>query len=292
MKSVFSKSKALFFLIASLLFTSSVFAYSIVDGNQIDSNGKRQGYWVITGSMTTETGYSPEAKVEEGEYVDSRKEGLWKKYWPSGNLKSEITYVSGKPNGKYSVYYKNGKLEETGNWKKNKNTGEFKRFYSNGNPQQEFIFSEDGKRNGVQKYYHENGQLELVATIVNGKEDGVIKRYYENGKLKEEKTMHDGVLNPGSIKSYDKNPKKYVPNPKENAKESKVVSDRPNIKEFDPNGQNTLYNRKLQKTQVGLFKNGRLWDGRWYRYDNNGILLKIEVYKQGKYFGTTIEETK
>lgn len=285
-------SKNLLFLCMSLFLTLSSFG---IDGqNQIDDNGKRQGYWVITGSMTTEKGYSAKAKVEEGEYLDNRKEGVWKKYWPSGTLKTEISYSSGKPKGKYSVYYKNGQLEEVGNWNKNKNTGEFKRFYENGNPQQEFFFSDNGKRNGVQKYFYENGQLEVIVSIINGKEDGVMKRYYENGKLKEEKTMTGGVLSPNGIKSYDKNPKPYVAKSNSKAKESSMVTEneRPNIKEFDPNGQNTLYNKRLQKTQVGIFKSGRLWEGRWYRYDTNGLLIKIEVYKQGRYFGTTVESDK
>lgn len=287
-----SKALKFFFFLLLGTFSFSGFSNDTIGDNQIDSNGKRQGYWIITGSMTTELGYDAKAKVEEGNYVDSRKEGLWKKYWPTGTIKSEINYISGKPKGKYAVYYKNGQLEESGNWNKNKNTGEFKRFYKNGNPQQEFIFSENGKRNGVQKYYHENGQLELVATIIDGKEDGVVKRYFDNGKLKEEKTMKAGVLSKGSIKSYDKNPKPFVAKADSNAKESKKVSDRPNIQKFEPNGRNTLYNKRLQKTQVGMFKNGRLWEGRWYRYDANGILTKIEVYKQGRYFGTTVESDK
>ncbi len=285
-----SKLKVLLTLCTLFIILSPIFATVDTGENRIDSNGKRQGYWVITGSMTTASGYSPQAVVEEGEYVDSRKEGLWKKYWPKGTIKSEITYSAGKPKGKYAIYYESGKLEETGTWIKNKNTGEFKRFYPNGNPQQEFTFAENGKRNGVQKYYHENGQLELVVTIINGKEEGVIKRYYDNGKLKEEKDMNGGVLIAGSIKSYDKNPKKYVVKAADDAKESQATSDRTNISEFDPNGHNTLYNKRLQKTQVGLFKNGRLWDGKWYRYNKNGLLKKIEIYKLGKYVGTTVEK--
>ena len=64
-----------------------------------------------------------------------------------------------------------------------------------------------------------------------------------------------------------------------------VKEDKPNIHVFKDTGKNTLYNKDLQVSQSGYFKNGRLWIGRWYRYDNNGILESIEVYKDGKLAG-------
>lgn len=284
-------SKTLYFFVFILLINTSLSASENI--NEVDDNGLRQGMWVIKGNMTTALGYDSNAKVEEGSYLDNRKEGLWKKYWPQGVLKSEITYALGKPNGQYSVYYKNGQLEETGNWVKSKNTGDFRRFYENGNPQQEFTFADNGKRNGVQKYYHPNGKLELEANILNGKEEGDMKRYYADGKLKEKKTMQGGVLNAGSIKTYtDHQEKEYAIQPKKEAKKSTKAIDKPNVRAFDPEGYNTLYNTDLQKTQVGEFKNGRLWDGRWYRYTDDGLLDKIEIYKLGRYAGITDEKTE
>ena len=35
--------------------------------------------------------------------------------------------------------------------------------------------------------------------------------------------------------------------------------------------------------QVGKFQNGRLLEGKFYKYDSDGLLLKIEIYKGGKY---------
>jgi hypothetical protein len=31
--------------------------------------------------------------------------------------------------------------------------------------------------------------------------------------------------------------------------------------------------------------NGRLYDGKWYRYNTDGILIRIEIYKGGKFIG-------
>jgi antitoxin component YwqK of YwqJK toxin-antitoxin module len=138
--------------------------------NTTDDNGLRQGYWVIKGYMVSDVNYSPEAVVEEGTFVDNRKEGLWKHYTPNGDLRSEINYTFNRPEGPYTLYYANGQVEEKGSWSRNRNTGAFTRYYENGQLQQEFQFSDNGKRNGVQKYYHENGQLELEVNIANGKE--------------------------------------------------------------------------------------------------------------------------
>jgi hypothetical protein len=33
----------------------------------------------------------------------------------------------------------------------------------------------------------------------------------------------------------------------------------------------------------GQFKTGKLWDGKLYKYDSDGILLKIEIWKSGAY---------
>ena len=97
--------------------------------------------------MINDPQYTSNSVVEEGNYSNNKKEGLWTSYWPNGTTKYEINYTKNRPNGEYSVYYDNGQLEEMGTWDINKNIGEFKRYYPNGNPQQEFFFSTSGKRN-------------------------------------------------------------------------------------------------------------------------------------------------
>jgi 6-pyruvoyltetrahydropterin/6-carboxytetrahydropterin synthase len=50
---------------------------------------------------------------------------------------------------------------------------------------------------------------------------------------------------------------------------------------FNPNGYNKVYNDIKELWLEGEFKQGQLWDGRLYVYDEDGLLLKIEVYKEG-----------
>jgi antitoxin component YwqK of YwqJK toxin-antitoxin module len=290
-------------LIAILVLVGSAALCQATNGgdlNSTDDQGLRQGYWIIKGYMLSVENYGPNATIEEGHYQDSKKEGLWKKYWPEGTIKVEITYVHNRPIGPYKVYYQNGQLEEQGIWETNKNIGEFKRYHANGNPQQEFYFSDSGKRNGIQRYFHENGKVALEVNIINGKESGVLKRYNENGSLREEMVLNNGTLVEGSIKKSNSRgpegasrttPAQIHIEPEPNAPESQFTSDSPNAAhEFKSNGHNILYNGDQQVTQIGEFKNGRLWNGKWYRYNNEGILIRVEVYKSSKFIGTGVIE--
>jgi len=260
--------------------------------NFTDSTGKRQGYWRITGALSIEEGYKKATIVEEGEYIDNKRHGLWVKYYPTGSIASEITYELNKPKGYYATYYPNGEMEETGFWKENKNVGSFERFYENGQTAQEFYFTKEGKRNGVQNYYYKNGQLKMSVEVENGVAHGMMTTYYRDGSKKLEQRLTNGKVEKASIVEYE--PKAGlsadISIPELPAEETKPVKDKPNLDTFKENGFNTLYNRNIQVSQVGEFKDGKLQNGKWYRYDVNGLLKKVEIYKNGRFIGYGIIE--
>ena len=107
--------------------------------------GKKEGYWIIYGKMRNLPDYKPDGIIEEGVFKSSRKQGLWKKYYPDGTLKSEIQYVNGRPMGEFKTYHPNGQVEEQGNWKGRVYTGNFERFYEDGTVAQKKVFNEKGK---------------------------------------------------------------------------------------------------------------------------------------------------
>lgn len=270
--------------------------------NVTDSTNKKQGKWIFFGEdMKNESGYQPDQLVEEGTYVNNKKDGLWIKYFPNGKPETEINYSNNRPNGEYKVYYENGQLQEHGVWKNNRNIGNFKRFHENGEPQQEFVFNTTGKRDGIQKYYHENGQLMIEGEIREGKEAGEFKEYYANGDIKAIRVYDEaGVLNPEKTQLEIAPKNKLV-----EIKETPSVPDKVAVVEkgavqneavakvvpFNGNGDHTLYNKNRQISQKGTFKNYKLIEGMYYKYDDNGILINIERYKNGKYVGDVpIEE--
>jgi antitoxin component YwqK of YwqJK toxin-antitoxin module len=40
-----------------------------------------------------------------------------------------------------------------------------------------------------------------------------------------------------------------------------------------------LYDENGNVTQSGEFQQGRLYDGKWYRYNGDGLLIRIETSK-------------
>ena len=255
--------------------------------NRTDENGRKTGWWKVVAPATDKPGYANGALVEEGRYTGGKRAGTWRRYWPNGKVMSEVTYKFGVPRGHYTTYYPNGKVEEEGNWDLDRNTGGFKRFHPNGKPAQEFIFDDYGQRDGVQHYYHENGQMAVEVTIKQGKESGVLKRWFANGDLEETSNYADGVIDVKSQKTFA--PKKPVATttPATEAKAAPAVSaeESTNSMRFRENGFNTLYDKQLRLSQTGEFKDGLLWNGKVYNYGSSGMLVRIEVYIDGRYVG-------
>ena len=65
---------------------------------------------------------------------------------------------------------------------------------------------------------------------------------------------------------------------------------KPNTGLFDGNGQHTLYNRNRQISQKGTFRGGRLYTGKVFKYNDDGILTNLEMYQSGKYIGEGVIE--
>ncbi len=258
--------------------------------NQLDAQGRRTGHWRLVAPQEGRSGYADGQLIEEGSYLNGKRTGSWSRYWPNGKVMSEITYHLGRPKGPYKTYFPSGRPEEQGNWDLDRNTGTFKRWHPNGEPAQEFVFDQYGTRDGQQKYYHENGQLAVAVNIVQGKEDGTLKRYYANGDLQQVAEFNGGVINAANSRYIKPVHRETVVAPEPGGKAAPAVSaeERPNAVTFRENGYNTLYDRQLRLSQVGFFKNGRLFDGKRYRYDKDGRLVRIEVYQDGRYAGDSV----
>ena len=278
-----------------LLFVQAGLAQANTDGNllqdtlnQVDELGRKQGWWRIVAPAKDKPDYTDGQLVEEGRYTNSKRVGVWRSYWPNGKPRSVITYQLGRPRGEYTLYYPSGKPEESGTWDYDRNTGTFKRWHPNGKVAQEFVFDEHGTRDGQQKYYHDNGQLAVDVTIRQGREEGTLKRYYNNGDLQQVAEFNGGVINAANsryLKPARKVEPEAVPDVPEKAAPAVATEEGTNVTLFKRNGFNTLYDKQLRITQQGEYREGRLWNGRYYRYDRNGLLYRIEVYQEGRYIG-------
>lgn len=252
--------------------------------------GRKEGYWIIWAHMRNLPDFKPNDKVEEGNYEMNKKIGMWKKYYPNGKLQSEIEFVNGRASGNFTTYYVNGVVEEQGSWKGRAYTGDFKRWHDNGKIAQEKTFNEAGKTEGTVKYYHTNGQVELEFSTNNGVESGTATRYYPNGDIKE-------VLTYGADGTVATREEKERVNPAVKLDDGNTDNSTPLAKEGETNlenigkitdGYHKTYNKNKDILMDGEFKSGNLWNGKHYIYDENGLLERIEVYKDGKYLGNGV----
>ena len=273
-------------------------SYELVNNDTInftDAASKKQGKWIIFNRTLHKPDYADDQKVEEGKFVDSKKTGIWKEFFPNTKIKSKITYENNRPSGYAIMYQENGKIKEEGLWKNNRWVGDYKLYYENGQVQQEFQFNAMGKREGPQKYYYENGQTMIEGNWAEGKEAGLLKEYYENGDIKAEKNFNGGTLDIATTKTYE--PKKPIVKAPEKAEEAPAPpivpqkTEKDNLgKSFNGEGYWKLYNSNKQISKDGTFSKNRMIDGKVYYYSPDGILTRIAIYKDGRYVGDSVIE--
>ncbi|MBK9191297.1 MAG: hypothetical protein IPM77_07165 [Crocinitomicaceae bacterium] len=124
--------------------------------NQKDTQGLKQGYWILDGKDFPEKGFCDSCKVEEGPYKDDRKTGLWQIYHKNGILRVKASFVNGRPSGYYEKYYENGILQETGYFAYGKFKGSFHRYYENGCIQTEKYYDMNGNDSLPVFHYYDN----------------------------------------------------------------------------------------------------------------------------------------
>jgi len=259
------------------------------DVNKTGADGKKTGHWKIYGNEKAFAGkgFAADAVAEEGDYEAGKKVGIWKQYYPSGKIKSEVEFKNGRPSGTFKNFYENGQVEEEGTWKNNSYQGSFKRYYENGVVAQEKNFNASGKTDGKVIYRYPNGKTELEFESTNGQENGELVRYYPNGNVKEKMNFDGGKVNETTRKEF-----KMVDPPVDLAKFEKPTKEAKTDQTLTTNdpakeikdGYQKLYDANKNLVQDGEFKGGKLFNGKWYKYDKNGLILKVEIYKNGKYF--------
>jgi len=283
---MFNKLFLSFLFIGLFFITPSLSALDQDDKlNKIDNEGKKQGRWIYYGKDRPEEGYPANGKIEEGNYKDDRKEGIWIKYHNDGvTPKLKGDYVNNRPQGSYTKYHPNGKIKEKGSFERNQYRDSLVRFNENGKVEYQALYNAEGKEQGKVKYFYANGQVEFEYSAQNGNPVGKAVRYYENGDIKEiiqyaadgsvAKSEQLEMVHP-SVKVIDPGASKETA-PKIATPKTKGVA-------FLPNGYNKVYNSNDEIWLDGVFKNGNLWEGKVYEYDKDGILLKVKIFKGGVY---------
>lgn len=263
-----------FYLFASISFSQADTL------NQRDVHGQKQGHWILYGRDLPEKGYCDSCKVEEGQYKDDRKTALWIRYYSNGNKKLKGNFVNGRPVGYYETYYESGMLKETGYFSNGKNRGTYRRYYENGCIQVEKYLDVNGKDSLPVFYYYPNCDTSVskFGTIEFKREKSqtgliVDSSFYTDGKYKPKHPNDPAVIVP-----YADSIDLPVGTGGPDGSLGITISGA-----FNPNGYNKVYKSDGNIWMDGEFQNSKLWNGKLYIFDADGILIKIEIWKNGAY---------
>ena len=217
-------------------------------------------------------------------------------YYASGNTQSEVNYVNGRAKGNFKTYYDEpGVIEE-----KERNEVKLLRVHSKVSQKRAVgtgeKFQRKGQSQGQQKYIYPNGVVELEFSTSAGIEQGQAIRRYPNGDIKEIIEFGEG----GVVKSRNQmervNPPVDLNLGPEVKTSEKIVSGTINDggKEVQvveiPDGNRKVYNDNKDIWMDGTFEGGRLKEGKLYIYDEDGIIEKVEIFKNFKYAADGIIE--
>ena len=109
--------------------------------------------------------------------MGNMRQGVWREFWPNGDLKSETTYKDDKKDGLEIIWYDSPDCVE------------------------QEAFYKDGKLDGLLIHYSKKCRKDLYENYKNGVKHGVEVEYYSNGNMKAEGTFKNGNLD-GYYKVY------------------------------------------------------------------------------------------
>lgn len=243
--------------------------------------------------------YKNGALQSEGIYINQKKDSVWnfynrdddllrkesykndlldgptKVYYSSGELLEESTYENDKREGDWKMYYDNGNVKIDGESKNDKHHGEFVFYFENGKKEFEGRY-EEGLQQGQWIEYHKDGRIKIIVLYENGKikekreMNGVFMDYYITDIPKSEYRYKDGKKHGVFTEWYDKGEFKRI----------QTKSDGP--------GNEMQWREKLVGQQVkleGEYRNGEP-DGEFNYYNEDGKLIKTEVYEGGELLET------
>lgn len=210
-----NKVRWILHIIAILLYSELTFSQP---SNQIDLNGKKQGYWLnykfdttryarIDVSKKTDSGYVDVGEFKDieggyyeiihklcssGDYKDNQKENKWTYYYDTkliehGKNFDSIVYFKGDSSIFRHVYTKEI-IHSVIDYTEGAINGVFKTFYVNGKTKSELYYIKD-KPTGFAKLYYDNGQLMFNGELLP---DGMFYQgteYYDTGRKKRDKKL-------------------------------------------------------------------------------------------------------
>ena len=191
-----------------------------------------------------------------------KREGLWKEYYETGEVRSIGYYKNGNPINEWKFFFPTQTIEIIGNYnQKGEKEGEWKWYY----PNREILMIEnysDGELDGPFVAFDEAGNIISKGAYVEGQEDG--DWFYQRGTMIETGSFYEG---------------KRVGNWKTWYEAKKLAVDAYYDQDLY-NGKYTTYWENGNVKTIGKYVSGERI-GLWHKYLESGELLLSILYKNG-----------
>ena len=172
-----------------LLMSGNIIAQNTV--NQIDAQGKKQGFW---------TKKDAEGKLMyEATFKDDKPVGEMKRFHPNGKLKAVMNFVEGSDESEAQLFDERGKQIAQGKYSGQKKIGEWTYMVDSKVVSTETYLN--GLKNGVSKRFYKTGELLEESNWQNDKLNGIYRSYFQDGKTFMECTYSEGNRN-GTFKTW------------------------------------------------------------------------------------------
>lgn len=218
--------------------------------------------------------YSMEGKIESskiyrkgrvvGEGIvdaEGRKQGDWREFYETGELRSRGKYKDNRREGLWVFYYLDGKVEQEGNYRIGRPDGDWKWYYKNAQTWREEVFYE-GLEEGLAIEYSDSGTVVAKGEYLTGEREGLW--LIDVGNHREEGEYRLGQRN-GVWKYFYRNERVKF--------EGKYVDGR-------EEGIHNYYYPTGQMKQTGRFKFGDK-EGDWIDYNEDGTIRMTVTFDKG-----------
>ena len=195
--------------------------------------------------------------------MNGLRQGIWKEYYPSGELRSQGRYKNSRPIGEWLFFFEDKTVEIQGEYNsKGQKTGEWVWFYPNGDTMSKATY-DDGDLDGEYVEYDEHGKPLVKGQYVAGLEEG--NWYYRNG-TSEETGKYEGGRKEGLwTTTYEPGKVAFKIQYRQDVRDGKYTA-------FWENG-----NVKVS----GKYEDG-LQESAWSYYNEEGIQFLTTLFKEGK----------
>ena len=138
--------------------------------------------------------YSNGQIQQMGCFVEGKKTGPWRFFFPSGTLATKLQYdADGEETGQHVQYFRNGNVQYIEGYLDGLKHGAKTTFYEDGSTHihQEW---QRGKMHGISLIYYPNGILKRSASWANGQQHGTALHYDQTGRLTEQSEYINGQV--------------------------------------------------------------------------------------------------